>query len=183
MWPSIPAGAIISGSSKLAVEKARKALRGETGGTSDENMESRSMKRIIAATSAVAAATLVSAATLMGASGTLASETPASEPLRLNMAQMDAVTAGTAKTFLQSTNTIAKDGKVTTVKKTVTIVDGKKTVKKHVTVKPIGAKPSKPKPMHPDISDLRKDINEFRNAVKDRIAALRKGLVKPGKHF
>jgi hypothetical protein len=47
------------------------------------------MKRMTAASSALAAATLVSTMTLMGASGALASE-----PVRLNVAQMDTITAG-----------------------------------------------------------------------------------------
>lgn len=80
------------------------------------------MKRLFAASSAVAAATLVSAAALAGANGALASE-----PVRLDAAQLDVVTAGTiTEKIVQSLTTIT-DGQSVTQTSVTIIEDGKTT--------------------------------------------------------
>jgi hypothetical protein len=126
------------------------------------------MKRFTAVSSAVAAATLVSATALMGASGA-----GASEPLRLNAAQVDTVPAGNGSESVgisQSTTTVVEGGKVRTVRERTIIRDGKKWVEREVTEEPLDAKRHRPHMQRRDIPNFQEDIDAFRSDIDARLA-------------
>jgi hypothetical protein len=129
------------------------------------------MKRFTAVSSAVAAATLVSATALMGASGA-----GASEPLRLNAAQVDTVPAGNGSESVgisQSTTTVVEGGKVRTVRERTIIRDGKKWVEREVTEEPFDAKRHRPHVQRRDNPNFQEDIDAFRSHAESRVAELR----------